>query len=115
MVINGVAYDDNAETGVGVDRVSVFLGDRDEENGAQFLGHARLGLPNPQAVEHGDPQFAFAGWRLTTAPLKATGQDRALYVYARSSVSGVEAVQVIRVTMGSGGGAGGADEGGEGE
>jgi hypothetical protein len=110
MIIQGVAYDDNAETGVGVDRVSVFLGDRDEENGAQFLGHAKLGLPNPQAVEGGDVQFAFAGWSVITPPLKATGQERALHVYARSSVSGVEAIEVIPIIMGAGGGAG--EEGG---
>jgi hypothetical protein len=115
MVIQGVAYDDNAETGTGVDRVSVFLGDRDEENGAQFLGHAKLGLPNPQAVEQGDTQFAFAGWSVTTPPLKPTGQERAIHVYARSSVSGVEAVEVIRVIMGAAGGAGGGGEEGGGE
>jgi hypothetical protein len=109
MVIQGVAYDDNAETGTGVDRVSVFLGDRDEENGAQFLGYAKLGLPNPQAVEQGDTQFDLAGWSLTTPPLKATGQERAIHVYARSSVSGMEAIEVIRVIMGAGGG----EEGGE--
>jgi hypothetical protein len=109
MVITGIAYDDNAETGTGVDRVSVFLGDRDEENGAQFLGQARLGLPNPQAVERGDAQFAFAGWSVTTPILKGTGQERALHVYARSSVTGVEVVEVIRVVMGAGSGAGGGD------
>jgi hypothetical protein len=112
MVITGVAYDDNAESGIGVDRVSVFLGDRDEENGAQFLGHAKLGLPNPQAVEKGDAQFAFAGWSITTPILKGTGQERAIHVYARSSVSGVETVEVIPVIMGAGGGAGGGDAGG---
>jgi hypothetical protein len=101
MIIQGVAYDDNAETGIGIDRVSVFLGDRDEENGAHFLGHAKLGLPNPQAVEQGDAQFAFAGWSVTTPPLKGTGQERSIYVYARSSVSGVEGVEIIPVTMGA--------------
>jgi hypothetical protein len=110
MVMQGVAYDDNAETGTGVDRVSVFLGDRDEENGAQFLGHARLGLPNPQAVEGGDTQFEFAGWSIITPPLRATGQQRAIHVYARSSVSGVEAIEVIPIVMGAADG--GGDEGG---
>jgi hypothetical protein len=112
MVIQGIAYDDNAESGAGVDRVSIFLGDRDEENGALFLGDARLGLTNPQAVEGGDPQFAFAGWSVTTPVLKDTGQERALYVYARSSVSGVETVEIIPVVLGSGS-VGGGDEGGE--
>jgi hypothetical protein len=127
MVIQGIAFDDSAETGVGIDRVSLFIGDRDEENGAIFLGDARLGLPNPQKVpkeecepetrslvlcpagtEKGDHQFDLAGWNLTTPVLKATGQASSLYVYARSSVSGVEAVEIIPITMGEGGG----DEGG---
>jgi hypothetical protein len=110
MIIEGIAYDDNAEQGVGVDRVAVFLGDRDE--GGQFLGDARLGLPNPQGVEGGDPQFARAGWRLRTPVLKGDGQERDLVVYARSSVSGAETVEVIPVTMGESGGGGAGGEGG---
>lgn len=120
MVIQGVAYDDDAETGVGVDRVSVFLGDRDIGGGA-LLGDAKLGLPNPQAVEGGDPQFAFAGWSVLTTPLKGTGEQRSLYVFARSSVTGAETVMVIPVVLGEkpkveGGGDGGDDdEGGDDE
>ncbi len=116
MVIQGIAYDDTAETGTGIDRVLVFLGNRDEENGAQFLGAATLGLHSPQAVEKGDAQFALAGWKVLTPVLKATGQHRSLYVYARSSVTGVEAIEIIRIVMGSadsggdtGGGGGGGD------
>jgi hypothetical protein len=117
MVIQGVAFDDNAEEGVGVDRVSIFVGDRDIDNGAIFLGDARLGLHNPQAVEGGDPQFDLAGWSLLTPPLKASGQERNIHVYARSSVSGLETVVVIPVIMGEeppkgGDGAGGGEEGG---
>jgi hypothetical protein len=115
MIIDGVAYDDNAEAGAGVDRVSVFLGDRDE--GGEFLGNAALGLHNPQAVEGGDPQFADAGWRLRTPVLKGGGQQRDLTVYARSSVSGMETTVTIPVIMGEetssgNGGQGGGDEGG---
>jgi hypothetical protein len=113
MVIQGVAYDDNAETGTGVDRVSVFLGNRDEENGALFLGNAKLGMPNPQAVEKGDTQFALAGWSVLTPILKATGQERALHVYARSSVTGIETVEIIRVVMGVEPSSGGDEGGGE--
>jgi hypothetical protein len=115
MIIDGIAYDDNAEAGVGVDRVSVFLGDRDE--GGEFLGNATLGLHSPQAVDGGDPQFADAGWRLQTPALKGGGQQRDLIVYARSSISGVETRLVIPVIMGEetsvgGGGQGATDEGG---
>jgi hypothetical protein len=115
MIIEGVAYDDSADDGVGVDRVSLFLGDREE--GGVFLGNATLGLHNPQAVEGGDPQFADAGWRLRTPVLKGGGQQRDLTVYARSSVSGVETTVSIPVIMGEetstgAGGRGGGDESG---
>ena len=99
MIIQGVAYDDSAEQGSGVDRVSIFIGNRDQ-GALRFLGDARLGLHNPQSVEHGDPQFAQAGWSLTTPVLRGGGQERELYIYARSSVSGTEAVEVIPVIMG---------------
>jgi hypothetical protein len=125
MVMHGMAYDDNAETGLGVDRVSLFLGDRDNDNEVIFLGNATLGLPSPQIPPteecangpsalcpadkpRGDHQFAFAGWRVKTPPLKPK-QNASLYVYARSSVSGAEAVQVIRLNIGEGG----EEEGGD--
>ena len=117
MVIQGVAFDDNAEQGTGVDRVSVFIGDRDQ-GASRFLGDATLGLHNPQGIEHGDQQFAQAGWSLRTPPLPGGGQDRELVVYARSSVSGREAVVVIPVTLGETGSVGtvgnGEDGGGGG-
>jgi len=134
MVIQGIAFDDNAETGIGVDRVSVFIGDRDEDNQATFLGDAKLGLVNPARVfkeecepatrsrvlcpdgrEKGDPQFDLAGWSLLTPVLKDTGEPVTLYIYARSSVSGVEAVETVKVILGEGGeedGGGAGDEAG---
>src|SRR3982074_3695225 len=54
MFIQGMAYDDSAEKGVGVDRVSVFLGDRDEQNGALFLGDATLGFPSTKNRGRGE-------------------------------------------------------------
>jgi len=97
MVIEGIAYDDSAEKGTGVDRVSVFLGDREE--GGLYLGNATLGLHNPQSVEGGDVQFAQAGWRIRTPVLKGSGEHD-LTVYARSSVTGIERVEVIPVVIG---------------
>jgi hypothetical protein len=93
--------------------VSVFLGNRDE-GALQFLGHAKIGLPSPQSVEGGDPQFAFAGWSLRTPSLKGTGQLVDLHIYARSSVTGVETVDIIPIKLGerNGGGTGAEEEGG---
>ncbi len=95
LVINGVAFDDNAETGLGVDRVSVFLGDRDL--GGKHLGDAHLGGHN---VVTDDPQFADGGWKLLTPPLKGAGRQDELFVNARSTVNGLETVVNIPITVG---------------
>jgi len=96
LVIAGAAYDPTATEGVGVDRVSVFLGDRD--SGGMYLGDATLGqssmLPTPAA------QFATAGWTLTTPALKGAGDQHDLFVYARSAVTGDETVVTIPITIG---------------
>jgi hypothetical protein len=82
--MQGVAYDRNAGAGSGVDRVAVFLGDRD--NGGQHLGDAKLGEPQPGA-------FA-----LTVDFSKSSGQH-SLFVYARSAVSGKETVVNFPITI----------------
>jgi hypothetical protein len=96
MVIEGVAFDPTATTGTGVDRVSVFLDNRD--TGGLHLGDATLGGVNFLASE--PAQFATAGWMLTTVPVKGAGDGHTLFVYARSAVSGDETVMEIPVVIG---------------
>ena len=110
FVMQGVAFDEDAAAGLGVDRVSVFLDDRDK--GGLHLGDAAFGGRN---LLSSDPQFATAGWSLTTTSLKGEGQRHDLVVYARSAVNGDETVVTIPISVGEvgkhdGGGAG--DEGG---
>jgi hypothetical protein len=110
LVMQGVAFDDDAEAGLGVDRVSVFLDDRDK--GGLHLGNAVFGGRN---VLSSDPQFATAGWSLTTTALKGEGQHRDLVVYARSAVNGAETVVTIPISVGEVGqhaSNGAGDEGG---
>jgi hypothetical protein len=96
MTIEGVAYDPIATEGIGVDRVSVFLDDRDM--GGMFLGDAKLGQPTFIPTE--TAQFPTAGWMLVTPALKGTGDGHMLYVYAHSAVTGDETVLRIPVTIG---------------
>lgn len=96
LVIQGVAFDPTATTGTGVDRVSVFLDDRD--GGGFFLGDATLGVPNVMGSQ--PAQFANAGWTLLTPALKGTGDSHMLCVYARSSVTGQESEMEIPVSIG---------------
>lgn len=96
LMIQGVAFDPVATTGTGVDRVSVFLGDRD--TGGLHLGDATLGAPNPMGSEL--VQFANAGWTLTTPALKGAGAQYMLSVYARSAITGQETEMEIPVFVG---------------
>jgi hypothetical protein len=76
-VMQGQAFDRAATTGTGVDKVSVFVDDRDA--GGQLVGNASLGQPTAN------------GFSATIDLSRISGQHT-LYVYARSSVSGKEAV-----------------------
>jgi hypothetical protein len=96
FTMEGVAFDSAATTGVGVDRVSVFLGDR--EAGGKFLGDATLGMPAAMPVPSG--QFAQAGWTLETPALTGAGEMTELCVYARSAVTGQETVLDIPISIG---------------
>jgi hypothetical protein len=96
LVMEGVAYDHDARQGAGVDRVSVRICGQD----GQFLGDALLGLPSTMSVQHGDAQFANAGWKLTAA-LKGAGDIREMCVTARSSVTGTETLIRIPITIGT--------------
>lgn len=95
LVIEGVAFDGSATSGVGIDRVSVFLDNRD--TGGEHLGDATLGS---QSMMPTPAQFATSGWVLTTPVLKGTGESHNLYVYARSAVTGQETVSEIPIFIG---------------
>jgi hypothetical protein len=91
-IIEGVAYDEAARTGTGVDQVTVYVGDR--ETGGLYAGTATLDQANTQG--HKNPQFAKAGWKLTTTRALTPG-SQVLYVYARSAVTGAETLVTIQV------------------
>jgi hypothetical protein len=94
--MQGVAFDPEATTGTGVDRVSVYLDNRDE--GGLFLGNATLGAPNTMPSQA--DQFTTAGWTLTTPALTGVGDGHMLFIYARSDVTGQESIVKIPVTIG---------------
>ncbi len=76
-VMQGLAFDRAANSGSGVDKVSVFVEDRDA--GGQLVGDAVLGQPGATGFT-------------VTADLSRAGGGHTLFVYARSSVSGRETV-----------------------
>jgi hypothetical protein len=96
VVIQGIAYDPTAASGIGVDRVSGYLGDRD--TGGIFWGNAALGLPNPLA---NSGQFATAGFSLRSPTIPAGSGGRTIFIYAHSSVTNREAIASVPVFLGA--------------
>jgi hypothetical protein len=83
-VMQGLAFDRAAGSGSGVDRVSVFVDDRDA--GGQHVGDAILGQPVAN------------GFSVTVDLSKVSGVHN-LFVYARSSVTGKETVVNFPITI----------------
>lgn len=85
VFIDGLAYDPSANQGGGVDRVEVFLDNRDE--GGLPLGSGAPGAGNAFNIK-------------ATVPSTANGGHN-LVVYARSSITGQETVQSVPVFVGT--------------
>ncbi|HYR16119.1 MAG TPA: hypothetical protein VEQ67_18165, partial [Mycobacterium sp.] len=83
-VMQGLAFDRAANTGSGVDKVSVFVEDRDA--GGQLVGDAILGQPGATGFT-------------VTADLSRAGGGHTLFVYARSSVSGRETAVSVPIVV----------------
>jgi hypothetical protein len=83
--LSGTAFDPATTSGSGVDRVQIFLDSRN--SGGQYLGNANLGVGGA------------TGWQATVSLPKNNTGTHALYVYARSSVSGRETATSIPVKI----------------
>lgn len=84
FVMQGQAFDRAASAGSGVDRVSVFVDDRD--HGGQHVGDAVLGQPTATSFT-------------VTADLSRPSGGHTLFIYAHSSVSGHETVVSFPVVI----------------
>jgi hypothetical protein len=95
--MQGKAFDPSAtpDQGSGIDRVQIFLEDRDR--GGLHLADAHLGVPNPAAAP--GSQFAQAGWE---AVVNLPNGLHTLFIYARSSVTSKESSIQVPVHVGSG-------------
>jgi hypothetical protein len=94
-VMTGVACDPAATSGSGISQVTVYLGNRDTAEVAWYvpggyLGTATLGLPTSSGLCGG---VQGAGWSLKTKSLRKGSYT--LFVYATSSVTGMETVKQI--------------------
>ncbi len=90
LVIQGIAVDQRASSGVGIDRIDFFLGNRDE-------GGVNVGSTVPASAP--GPFGTFGSFSTTVQlPNQTGGND--LFGYAHSSVNGQEAVISIPVAIG---------------
>jgi hypothetical protein len=90
VVISGLAFDRLAQSGTGIDRVSVFLNPRDE--GGTHLADAVLNEANPLRPES---RFAAAGYSATiTLPSNTTGAQ-SLDIRAHSAITNQEMVVTV--------------------
>ena len=94
LQIEGIAFDRAAEQSPGIDRIDVFLDDRDA--GGTLIGHGLMGAPNPAPD---DPDLAGAGWtaQINLTP-KMTG-GHTLFFYALSAATGEEMVVGVPVLV----------------
>jgi hypothetical protein len=93
-MIEGIAFDRAADQGVGIERVDIFLDDRD--TGGVLIGSGALGVPNPVPD---DPELSGAGWQARVTIPRAMLGAHTMFVYALSAVTGGEAVVTIPVLV----------------
>jgi hypothetical protein len=91
------AFDCHADTGIGVDRVAIFLGTRGE--GGLHLGDAQGGAPTGLRVAPAT-QYGTAGWTLSVPKaVSSMPTTQTLSVYAHSTVSGKETQLTIPIKI----------------
>ena len=94
FMIEGIAFDRGAEEGPGIERIEVFLDDRD--TGGTLVGRGVLGAPNPVPE---DPDLAGSGWTAEVMLTSKMTGPHTMFFYALSGVTGEEMVVTIPVRV----------------
>jgi hypothetical protein len=94
LAIEGIAFDRAADEAPGIERIDVFLGDRDEAGA--LIGHGTPGAPSPTAD---DPELANTGWTARVMLTKNMTGQHTMFFYALSGVTGEEMVVAIPVRV----------------
>jgi hypothetical protein len=94
FMIEGIAFDRAADEGPGIERIEVFLDDRD--TGGTVVGHGVLGAPNPVPD---DPELAGSGWTAEVLLTSKMTGPHTMFFYALSGVTGEEMVVTIPVRV----------------
>jgi hypothetical protein len=99
VIIQGVAYDPAASSGAGIDKVDIYLGDRD--TGGLLLGSAIPGETiNPLVTESGSRLAQSAFSVRADVPSNMSGVH-VLFAYAHSSITGKDSIVWVPVNVGT--------------
>jgi len=93
-MIEGIAFDRAAEQGAGIERIDIFLDNRD--TGGVLIGSGQTGAPSPVPS---DPDLSDAGWTAqVTIPRTLVGAHT-MFVHALSAITGGELTIGIPVVV----------------
>jgi hypothetical protein len=93
-IIEGIAFDRAAEQGAGIERIDIFLDNRD--TGGVLIGSGQLGVSSPVPA---DPELSDAGWSAQVTIPRTLMGARTLFVYALSAITGGELVVGIPIAV----------------
>jgi hypothetical protein len=94
LKIEGIAFDGASEDGPGIERIDIFLDDRD--SAGTLVGHGMAGAPSPTAD---DPALANTGWTGEIVLTRRMTGQHTLFFYALSAVTGEEMVVGVPVNV----------------
>src|SRR6266566_9842388 len=91
-MIEGIAFDRAADEGAGIERIDLFLDNRD--TGGVLIGSGQMGSPSLVST---DPDLSDAGWTAQVTIPRALIGGHTLFVYALSAATGGELVVGIPI------------------
>jgi hypothetical protein len=94
LKIEGIAFDRTADESPGIERVDIFLEDRDQAG--TLIGHAAVGVPTPAAD---DPELANSGWNAEVMLTRHMTGPHTMFFYAMSGVTGEEIIIAVPVQV----------------
>src|SRR5258708_34862557 len=93
-MMEGMAFDRAADQGAGLERVDIFLEDRN--TGGVLIGSGQMAAPSPVPD---DPQLSEAGWSAHVIVPRNMVGGHTMFVYTMSAITGGELVVGIPITV----------------
>ncbi len=94
LAIEGIAFDGASDESPGIERIDIFIEDRDAAG--TLIGHGVPGAPSPTAD---DPDLANSGWTARVMLTSRMTGPHTMFFYALSAVTGEELVVAVPVRV----------------